>query len=59
MKPNQSPSQRGILCDCTGYTSMKPALMKFLGGAGRKGEKKASASCLRDDNAVWQEQWLR
>ena len=53
MKPNHSPSQSGILCECTGYTSMKPAMMGFLGGTGRKRKKKVSANCLKDDNAMW------
>ena len=53
MKPNHSPSQSGILCECTGYMSMKPAMMEFLGETGRKRKKKVSANCLKDDNAMW------
>ena len=53
MKPNHSPSQSGVLCECTGYTSMKPAVMEFLGGTGRKRKKKVSANCLKDGNAIW------
>ena len=53
MRPHHSLLRVGSCVDCTGYTSVKPAMLEFLGGTRRKRKKKVSANCLKDDNAVW------